>query len=222
MTKQPKKARSTHQQDDLFQHSAAPRQASPTGSNECNVVAVGKRRDGGTRYWCLEHKADATAKYGKPASHCRAAHLPPITSADILDINLDRYQGGVAFWGAVPAVYDTTRLPMDRGIHVHTRKRADDPKEMDATVRAVRLRSGVLPTEGIVVSELDAIYYMATTVFGFPMKYVTCTYCGFPLSIVTISAFGLLRNKPVHRRKGPSARMPHKPKQPEIDKASVL
>jgi len=28
----------------------------------CEVVAVGKRRDGGTRYWCLRHKADATAK----------------------------------------------------------------------------------------------------------------------------------------------------------------
>jgi hypothetical protein len=175
-----KKMRPTHQEDNLFPHHAAPRQAPPTMSNECNVVSVGKRRDGGTRYWCLEHKADATAKYGKPAKHCRAAHLPPITAAEILDINFDRYQGGVALWGAVPPAYDTTRLPMDRGIHVHTRVNPDDDKEMDATVRAVRLFSNALPDDGIFVSELEAIYYMVSTVFEFPMKYVICTYCGYP------------------------------------------
>ena len=44
----------------------------------CTVVAAAKRRDGGTRYWCSVHKADATAKYGKPASKCRAADEPPL------------------------------------------------------------------------------------------------------------------------------------------------
>ena len=46
-------------------------------SPECHIVSVGKRRDGGTRYWCLQHKADATAKYGKRARTCRAAHVRP-------------------------------------------------------------------------------------------------------------------------------------------------
>ena len=54
----------------------------------CHIVSVGKRRDGGTRYWCLKHKADATAKYGKPAAACRTAHLPAIMPADILKIDL--------------------------------------------------------------------------------------------------------------------------------------
>src|SRR6476469_7660407 len=75
----------------------------------CHVTAVAKRRDGGTRYWCSVHKADATAKYGKPASKCRAADEPPLRPEDILDLDLDKYLGGVALWGAVPAVYDTTR-----------------------------------------------------------------------------------------------------------------
>ena len=44
----------------------------------CNVVAVAKRRDGGTRYWCSVHRADATAKYGKPATKCRAADELPL------------------------------------------------------------------------------------------------------------------------------------------------
>ena len=34
----------------------------------CRIGLVGKRRDGASRYWCFEHKADATAKYGKRAN----------------------------------------------------------------------------------------------------------------------------------------------------------
>jgi hypothetical protein len=50
----------------------------------CNVVAVAKRRDGGTRYWCKVHRADATAKYGNPASKCRSADEPPLRPEEIL------------------------------------------------------------------------------------------------------------------------------------------
>src|SRR5690348_10184978 len=88
---------------------------------DCKVVLVGKRRDGKPRYWCLEHHADATAKYGKRATKCRAAHLPPLRREDILRLDIDRYKGGVALWGAVLAVYDTTIQPMELGVHVHAR-----------------------------------------------------------------------------------------------------
>ena len=80
----------------------------------------------------------------------------------------------------MPPVYDTTRLAMDRGIHVHARLRPKDKKEMDLTYRAVRLVSDRLPEGGILVSEIDAIYYMVTSVFGFQMRYVTCSYCDWP------------------------------------------
>jgi len=146
----------------------------------CKIVAVGKRRDGGTRYWCQAHRADATAKYGKPAERCRAAETVPIRAAEILTLDLDKYKGGVALWGAVPAVYDTTRLPMDRGIHVHARVTPDAKKEMDCTHRAVRLIGTKLPAGGILVDEIDAIYYMVSSVFGFEMSFVTCNHCGWP------------------------------------------
>src|ERR1700730_6494690 len=94
----------------------------------CDIKPVGKRRDGGTRYWCLAHKADATAKYGRRAKVCRAAHLPPILPEEFLELDLDQYRGGVALWGAVPPIYDTTCLPLDFGIHVHARKDADGDK----------------------------------------------------------------------------------------------
>src|SRR5438105_14334370 len=94
-------------------------------ASQCDIVAVGKRREGGTRYWCLKHRADATAKYGKPAAACRTAHFPPIAEKDILTLDFAKYPGGVALWGAVPAVYDTTTQPLDRGIHVHSRVTAE-------------------------------------------------------------------------------------------------
>ena len=146
----------------------------------CEVVAIEKRRDGGTRYWCHAHRADATAKGGTAARKCRAAHIVPIRPDEVQTLDLDRYLGGVALWGAVPAVYDTTRLPLDRGIHAHARPTPESDKELDFTFRAVRLIGNGFPDEGVVVSEIDAIYYMISSVFGFPMCYVTCTHCGWP------------------------------------------
>jgi hypothetical protein len=146
----------------------------------CDVVAIEKRRDGGTRYWCRAHRADATEKGGTQASKCRAADIVPIRPEEILTLDLIKYLGGVALWGAVPAVYDTTQQPMDRGIHVHARPTPESEKELDFTYRAVRLVGKGLPDEGAVVSDIDAIYYMISSVFGFPMIYVTCTHCGWP------------------------------------------
>jgi hypothetical protein len=145
----------------------------------CDVVAIEKRRDGGTRFWCRAHRADATAKYGKPASKCRAADSIPIHfQAKILD--LDRYLGGVALWGAAPAVYDTTKLPMERGIHVHARPTPKSEKEIDLTFEAVQIVGKGLPGEGIVVNQIDAIYHLVSSVFGFTTRFVTCTHCGWP------------------------------------------
>ncbi len=171
--------RPSHRQAALFPVRDPSEPASDAQSTQCDIVSVGKRRDGGTRYWCLRHKADATAKYGRPASQCRTAHIPPISAAETLALDIDKYEGGIALWGAVPPVYDTTTQPMDRGIHVHARTTVGGVKEMDQTYRAVRIFGDRLPEEGILVSELDAIYYMVSSVFGYGMKHVTCSYCGY-------------------------------------------
>jgi hypothetical protein len=157
-----------------------PKKAASEQASGCDIAPVGKRRDGGMRYWCLTHKADATAKYGRPAMKCRAAHLPPILPHEILDLDLDQYPGGVGLWGSVPPVYDTTCLPLDFGIHVHARRDSEGNKDIDATYRAVRLIGHQLPTEGLLISEIDAVYYMVSSVFDFEMRDVRCTYCGYP------------------------------------------
>jgi hypothetical protein len=154
----------------------------PEMSNEtipnCRIVMVGKRRDGGKRFWCLEHKADATAKYGKRSKKCRYAHIPPISLDDKLTIDPTKYKGGIAIWGAVPPIYDTTQQPLERGVHVHARKHPRGKKLIDQTYRSVQVI--VSSEQTIEISELDAIYFMVSSVFGYPMKFVECTFCHFP------------------------------------------
>jgi len=111
---------------------------------------------------------------------CRAAHLSPILPEDIVEIDLDQFPGGVALWGAVPPVYDTTRLPLDFGIHVHARKDANGEKDIDRTHRGVKLVGRQLPVEGLVISEIDAVYYMVSSVFNFQTRDVKCSFCEYP------------------------------------------
>jgi len=147
----------------------------------CKIVAVGKRRDGGTRYWCTEHHANATAKYGVQADKCVAANDAPITEAETLRLDFAKYPGGVALWGSVPAVYDTTTQPTDRGIHVHARSAKGGDKDIDKTYRRLRIphQADLLSDGWVDVEEIDAINYMVSGVFGFETTSVKCVYCGF-------------------------------------------
>lgn len=147
----------------------------------CKIVAVGKRRDGGTRYWCVAHHANATAKYGMPAKKCVASNDIPIAPEDTLDLDFKKYPGGVALWGSVPAVYDTTTQPMDRGIHVHARLKVDGAKVIDRTYRKLRIpvQTDLLSDGWASVDEIDAINYMVSSVFGFQTISVNCIHCGF-------------------------------------------
>lgn len=150
---------------------------------KCEIVAVGKRRDGGTRFWCLEHRADATAKYGRRAQRCRYADQPPLRPEEVLELDAAAYPGGIALWGAVPPVYDTTRQPLDRGVHVHARRvPRSKKKDIDWTYRGVRLIGALdgRSAMSLAISELDAIYSMVTHVFGYDTRYIECTHCGHP------------------------------------------
>lgn len=149
---------------------------------KCKIVPVGQRRDGGTRYWCLTHRANATAKYGVAAKRCVAAGDRPIRPDESLDLDISAYPGGVALWGSVPAVYDTTRQPIDRGIHVHARAEKRGHKDIDKTYRRLRvpLKTDLFSDGWIEINEIDAINYMITNVFGFKTTSVNCSNCGFP------------------------------------------
>lgn len=144
----------------------------------CIVTPVGKRRDGGTRYWCTTHKADATAKYGRPAVVCSVPNRVMVDDSQIPSLDLSAYPGGVALWGAVPPVYDTTSFPMERGIHVHARKSPVEKKALDKSFETLRVFSPLLPEDGVIVAEIDAIYFMASAVLGHQVRRVECSHCG--------------------------------------------
>jgi len=97
---------------------AAPRQLEllppelPLSSDgACQVTAVGRAGTVVCATGAIAHKADATGKYGRKLSVCRGAGTPPISEEEMLTLELNEFDGGVALWGAVPAVYDTHPLP---------------------------------------------------------------------------------------------------------------
>lgn len=148
----------------------------------CEIVNVGKRRDGGIRYWCMTHRANATAKFGKPLARCIAADDEPIREEETLDLSLSEFHGGVALWGSVPSVFDTTTKPVDRGIHVHARHDVDGEKIIDFTYRKLRIpvAKDLISGGWTEVEEIDAINFMVSGVFGFKTIPVACGHCGFP------------------------------------------
>jgi NAD-dependent SIR2 family protein deacetylase len=105
-----------------------------------------------------------------------------LTERETLSLDTREYSGGIGLWGAVPPVYDTTTLPLDRGVHVHARRTAEAKKVVDNTYRAVRVLDSraTLPPSGVVITELDAIYFMVSAVFGFTTAYIECTRCRWP------------------------------------------
>jgi predicted nucleic acid-binding Zn-ribbon protein len=149
-----------------------------SSSSACEIVAVGRRRDGGTRYWCLTHKADATAKYGVAAQQCKRPQVTEVGDDEIFTLDLDQYPGGIALWGDVPPVYDTTECDIDRGIHVHARAAAGESKSIDRSFLRLRVIGKAFEGQEILISEVEAIYYMASSVFGYTTSPIACSYCG--------------------------------------------
>lgn len=150
---------------------------------KCEIEAVGKRRDGKLRYWCLAHRANATAFGGVPMERCERAHAKALDAKDILELHPEKYGGGIALWGAVPAVYTTAAHDLDElGVHVHARRKPRKKKLIDQTFKLVSAHVvGADATKrAISVTADDAIAYMVSSIFGHALKYVECTYCGVP------------------------------------------
>jgi hypothetical protein len=103
---------------------------------DCQIRFAGKHRNGKDRYWCSVHRSDASSGDGRPP--CRGA-LGTVRSMKVLDIDPSDYPGGVALWGAVAPVYDSTKLPLETGIHVHARPEAGSAKGIDDTFDVVHL-----------------------------------------------------------------------------------
>ena len=52
-------------------------------------------------------------------------------------------------------------------------------KKSTEPIRCVRLRDSTAHDKEAEIRELDAIYYMVSSIFGYPMDHVECTRCGY-------------------------------------------
>ena len=96
-----------------------------------------------------------------------------------LDLDPTRYPGGVGLWGALPAVYDTTKYPLDRGIHVHARLRPNARyKPIDDSFSEVNVLTQNSTTVNI--TEAAAKAFVCGAIFGLNLKHLRCPHCGEP------------------------------------------
>ena len=147
---------------------------------DCLIEAVGKQRNGKPRYWCIAHGAPATGRYGSRLNECESAYRDKIDGPSFL-LEADRYRGGVALWGSVEPVYDTTGREPERGVHVHAREHPGADKVIDGTFDSVilRLRKETLFEEpkAFITSETAVAYYIGR-LMDRDIGCLFCVYCG--------------------------------------------
>jgi hypothetical protein len=112
---------------------------------------------------------------------CERAYLE-LDPAKILDIDTALFPGGLAIWGAVPPIFDTTDLIEDTGIHVHARQTPGGTKIIDDTFPAVAMkyRRDLLETARAVISRETAVSFYLSRFVGNDVTCVFCTYCREP------------------------------------------
>ncbi len=145
----------------------------------CSIEHVGKQRNGRPRYWCKVHQASATGRYGARLDVCESAYLDECAE-NVLELDASDFPGGIALWGAVGAVYDTTSLPPEAGIHVHARKASAGEKEIDATYDAVVVTyvRDLIDTGKATITGKVAVNYYVSRFLDRPIEHLFCTHCG--------------------------------------------
>ncbi len=141
----------------------------------CNISAEIKNRDGTQRWWCSEHGAPAWDGAGGAVAACSGAGGALPAEDQCLEIDPLKYPGGIALWGAVPPVYSWGPDVVERGIHVHARRFAGGPKEIDRTYLEVAL----LVADGRHVVDAEAaVNALFSRVIGVPLVTLRCPWCG--------------------------------------------
>jgi hypothetical protein len=145
----------------------------------CSIEQVGKQRNGKPRFWCSTHQAPATGRYGVRLSVCEAAYRDT-EYTDVLRLDPEQYPGGIALWGAVAPVYDTTGGEPEAGIHVHARPNSGGRKAIDKTFEAVELQysSDLFNSGKAVITRETAVNYYISQFLGRKIKHLYCIHCG--------------------------------------------
>lgn len=154
---------------------------SEANKTPCAIEEVGKSRNGKSRFWCTAHGSNATGRYGTKLPQCEAAYRD-VDPAKTLQLELNNYPGGLALWGAVAPIYDTTGIPVEDGVHVHGRKVPDGEKIIDATHPAVafNFQRELFREQKLLITSETAVSYYLSRFAGHSVECLFCTYCGEP------------------------------------------
>ncbi len=149
-------------------------------SKECDIVEVGKSRNGKFRYWCMAHGANATGRYGTRLQICEGAYLA-ISEADCFDLDGSKFPGGIGVWGAVEPIYNTSSFEFVPGVHVHARMSdSDDMKSIDKTFPAIRLSwdYNLFERKQVIIDQQAAVNYLASRYLDAKIDHLFCSHCG--------------------------------------------
>lgn len=147
---------------------------------ECLIERTDNQRNGKPRYWCSVHRAPATARFGGRLDQCESAYRDGVAGTSF-PLETEKYPGGVALWGSVEAVYDTTGFAPERGIHVHAREVVGGPKAIDDTFDAVALaprRHTLFEERTTFINSETAVAYYVSSFMSHNIGTLYCVYCG--------------------------------------------
>ncbi|WP_456797018.1 hypothetical protein [Bradyrhizobium sp. USDA 4473] len=138
------------------------------------IEHVGKQRNGKPRYWCRAHQSNATGTHGVRLPECvgvaKATKAPKV-----IELDASEHPGGIALWGAVLAVYDTSSMPPEMGIHVHARATKEGSKQVDDTFDTVIVK--LSPTEQATITGDTAISFYLSRFLNRDVKLLRCPHC---------------------------------------------
>lgn len=131
------------------------------------------------RFWCTHHEASATGKYGKRLDQCESAHVD-LDLSECLFLDANAYEGGIAIWGAVKPIFDTTELDMGSGIHVHARTSSVEDKAIDQTFPAILLdyQPDLFRRTKTLITQETAVNYYLATYLKRHVTHLACPKCG--------------------------------------------
>ncbi len=90
------------------------------------------------------------------------------------------YPGGIAIWGALATVYDTSVRAPEQGVHVHARMTVGGTKSIDETFDVVEVITDRAGTgmKSLRINGDDAFHYNVSTILKRALKCVQCPACG--------------------------------------------
>lgn len=143
------------------------------GAGPCRIEAEVKLRNGKPNWWCRTHGMAAGAPDGNPLETCPGAWLDPVPEDECIE--LDVADGETAIWGAIPAAVEIGDVEREPGkVHVHRRRAAGAPKDIDSSFAIVTVHSG---QESIVIEGTAAVAYSISELSGRVVVPLTCPHC---------------------------------------------